>query len=290
METVTFSDPKGFFFEVIKWITPVILFILAYVVNACIQRCKRKKEKSLISEFILSQLDLLQKQVMTQINQNLDCIRRVKSFNEEDLRLYKVTGNQIERIKSISFNDQFEILVIDRLLKKKQKNIDKNKSIKEEFKELFRSIDSHEASLNIIFKNNEDFLRELNVTLKFWNESHIQTIDFLNSLISTQASKDSFFRGFAKIVNDFETNYGINSQNIEIGYTSLAIPLIAHCKKHSYDPRSRFLMRITQKSREAYIQILMLRRNQRESLIESTRLMLGANRTLNSITQVIQDP
>ncbi len=286
METVSFSDPKGFMFEVIQWITPVVLFFLAYVINSWIQGSKRKKEKSLVKELLIHQVSLLKEQILSQEKRNSKCIKQIEDFGQTDLRLAKEPVDYIKKIRSIPFKDQFEILLRDRLKRNKRRLRAHNDNVKKHFNDFQRSIDALETCLNVLYENNLTGIRDINSTMELWNLSHIQTINFKNSLIpSVTNDQDEFYIGFATVIHVFEEKNGKEVQDVSLGYGELVEPLIEHCKSHPRDPRARMLLAFLLESRKAFLQVTATRQNMKEDIDNLTEIIKGEREKLNSLLE-----
>lgn len=286
METVSFSGPNGFIFEVIQWITPVVLFFLAYFINAWIQGGKQKKEKSLLKEFLISQITLLKEQIVSQEEKNLECINQIVAFEITDLRLAKEPVDYIEKIRSIPFKDQFEILLRDRLKSNNRKNSGHNELAKKNYNDFQRSIDVLENCLDALYKNNQTGILEINSTMELWNLSHIQTINFKNSLIPSASNKqDEFYFGFAKVIHEFEVKNGKEVQDVSLGYKELVEPLIEHSKNHSLDPRAVMLLAFLLESRKAFFQVSATRQNMKEDIENITEIIIEERKKLNSLLE-----
>lgn len=219
METNVFINNQDKIWEIIKWITPVFLFFLAYFINEAIGIRKRKKELRIIKALLITQLQQLHQQIQDQIEQNSDCIKRSESFDGMDLRLKRHYGTNIERIRKISFNDIFQILI-----KNPTRRYRKRDYYVERFNKMFRIIDYYDTAILISYTNNDMILRNLNEFLEKWNSSQKQTLNFRNLLVYTlnsqniPISNDIFVSGLVDISNSFETKYGMDVQNLELAF------------------------------------------------------------------------
>lgn len=282
------ADPetKGYLLEVLQWITPVVLFFLAYGINALIQRRKLLKEKRLKKEFLITQMELLCSRIVGQKKQNLNCIRRLDTSEERDLRIYRVTGNYIDRIKGVPFKDLFQIFVLDMVKPNRKRHAEYNQEVKKNFSLFQRSIDFLEPAFATLFENSDSQIKEINEQIAKWGEAHGLIIRYKNSLIpEKEDAKDNFFLGFSAILSHFEKQHGNNVQDINLGYRELVLPLIKYSKIHSRDPRSSILMGFLQDSRAAFIQIEHYRNTLRESHIDYTRSIMKEYRVLNRLLE-----
>ena len=276
--------------EILKWITPVILFFLAYIINEAINRNKKRKELETLKSLLLTNLEQIYDQIADQITANSNCILRLKDFAEQDLRLSRHYSNNIERIKTIPFKDIFQILVKDP--SKKNKN---REYYFERYNELYRILDYYETILKTLIIDNETTLKNLNNALEIWNKSHAQTITFKNMLLSIAKSKklrpsdDSFIAGIVELTYQFIEKYGKNCQNLEVGYNELVIPLVDHSKKHSDDPRSAYLMQLLQESRYAFSETQSIRNYSRSGLEETNETLARLSPKLKAIIEEIKN-
>ena len=278
-------------FEIFKWITPIILFFLGYLVNELIRWRNRIKELKLLRSFLLTQLQQLYQNVKDQIDLNVICIKRLKDFDKKDLRLGRISGNQINRIKQIPFKDIFVILV-QKPLKKKKKGKD---YLLERFNKLHKILDYYDTAISSLYSNNDNIIKNLNNILEKWNQSHSQTTNYKNTLVSINKSTgidygmDKFVTGYNDIIFEFGEKYGNNVQNIEIGYQELVLPLFEHSKKFSNDKRAAYLMQILQVSRRAYLETKSQHNLSRQGLIETTRHLIKFNIEFKNIIEEIEN-
>lgn len=278
-------------FEIFKWITPIILFFLGYLVNELIRWRNRIKELKLLRSFLLTQLQQLYQNVKDQIDLNVICIKRLKDFDKKDLRLGRISGNQINRIKQIPFKDIFVILV-QKPLKKKKKGKD---YLLERFNKLHKILDYYDTAISSLYSNNDNIIKNLNNILEKWNQSHSQTTNYKNTLVSINKSNgidygmDKFVTGYNDIIFEFGEKYGNNVQNIEIGYQELVLPLFEHSKKFSNDKRAAYLMQILQVSRRAYLETKSQHNLSRQGLIETTRHLIKFNIEFKNIIEEIEN-
>ena len=278
-------------FEIFKWITPIILFSLGYLVNELIRWRNRIKELKLLRSFLLTQLQQLYQNVKDQIDLNVICIKRLKDFDKKDLRLGRISGNQINRIKQIPFKDIFVILV-QKPLKKKKKGKD---YLLERFNKLHKILDYYDTAISSLYSNNDNIIKNLNNILEKWNQSHSQTTNYKNTLVSINKSNgidygmDKFVTGYNDIIFEFGEKYGNNVQNIEIGYQELVLPLFEHSKKFSNDKRAAYLMQILQVSRRAYLETKSQHNLSRQGLIETTRHLIKFNIEFKNIIEEIEN-
>lgn len=260
METNYFIGSSDKLFEILKWITPVLLFGLAYFINELIASKKRKRKLKVLKSLLLTQLLELYQHIIDQIKHNSDCITRLETFDTNDVRLARHSGSNIERIRQIPFEDIFQILVNAPAGKKKIRDY-----YIERFSKLFRIIDYYDTSIRTAYQDNDLTIRNLNETLEKWNKSHFQTINFKNMLTTLikinnlQLSADTFVDGFSTIIHEFGEQHGNNVQNLDLAFSEFVLPLIEHSKKHSDDPRSAYLMGLLQESKHAYLETKSIR-------------------------------
>jgi hypothetical protein len=121
METNYYIGISDKLFEILKWITPVILFFLTYFINELIHFRKKRKRLKDLKNLLITHLDTLQKEINDQIEANLNCISSTRDFNNPDVRLSRHYANNLERIKQIPFDEAYQILIKDPSRKYKKK-------------------------------------------------------------------------------------------------------------------------------------------------------------------------
>jgi hypothetical protein len=290
METNYLLGQSDKLFEILKWITPIILFSLGYLVNEWIAFNKRKKDLRVLKSLILTQLQQLYEQVNEQITHNTDCIKRLGTFENNDVRLNRHYGYNIDRIRQIPFKDTFQILVNGPLKKNRKRDYYINR-----FNKLFRLIDYYYAGISSSYLDNDMTIKNLNDTLEKWNLSHAQTTNLKNLLVTTINAKqlppdsDQFVAKYAEIVHQFGLKFGKNVQNLEIGFNELVIPLSELTKKHSGDPRSAYLMGILQESRHAFLETKSQRQNSSAGLTQLNDALIKFNPEFKKIIDELEN-
>jgi hypothetical protein len=254
-----------FLFEIIKWITPVILFFLAYLINELISVCKKKKEKRIFKVLFLTHLAQVLNQIDDLIKANSNCISRLNDFEKTDTRLTIHYSGNIDRIRQLPFKDIYQVLVKDPSRKNRDtRNID---YLIDRYLEIYKILDFCDVIIKSNIIDNQTTINNINKEVAIWNEGHAQLVKFTNTLKTTLRSEniaikdDPFVFGLAEIQNQFLDKNGINKQNIEIAVNEMLVPLINHSKAHSSDQRSLFLMEILIESRNAFLQIRAIKSN-----------------------------
>jgi hypothetical protein len=290
METNVIINDQDKLWEMVKWVTPIVLFFAGYLINEFIRKSIHKKELRVLEDLLLSQLQQLHQQVVDQTEHNSDCIHKSQSFDENDIRLKRHYGTNIERIRKIPFKDIFQILVNDPIRRFKKRDY-----YVERFNKLFRIIDYFESGISSSYINNDMIIRNLNEFLEKWNQSQKQILNFRNLLVSTlnsqniPISNDSFLFDLVETIKGFENKYGKDIQNLELAFNEYIVPLIELTKKYSNDTRSAYLMGILQESKHAYIETSAQRKLCSDELIELNNSLLKFNPELNKIIEEIKN-
>lgn len=290
METNVYFNNQDKIWELINWLTPVILFFSGYFLNEWVRKRNQNKELRILKSLLLTQFQQLFSQVNDQIENNFDCITKSETFDNNDLRLNRHYGTNIERIKKIPFKDLFQILVNEPAQKFKKRDY-----YIERFNKLFRIIDYFESSIASSYTNNDLILRNLNEFLEKWNNSQKQILNFRNLSVSTLNShqipikNDAFVSAFVFVSKAFEDKYSKDIQNLEIAYNDFILPLIAFAKEYSSDPRSAYLMGILQESKHAFLETKAQRLTWSNELRNLNDSLSKFNPELNKINEEIKN-
>lgn len=290
METNVYLNNHDKIWELLNWLTPVVLFFIGYFINEWVKNRNQKKELKILKSLLLTQLQQLFNQVNDQIENNADCIKRSESSDENDVRLKRHSGSNIERIRNIPFKDLFQILVNEPSQKSKNRYY-----YIERFNKLFRIIDYYDLSIKSSYGNNDIILRNLNEFREKWNNSQKQILHFRNLLVSTLNSQripianNSFVSTFVNICEAFEEKYGKDIQNLDLAYNEFIISLIAFSKEYSNDPNSAFLMSMLQESKHAYLETKAQRLTLSIELKDLNKSLSKFNPELNKIIEEINN-
>lgn len=272
-----FQNQGNFLFELIKWLTPVLLFILAYIINELIKQTKRKKNLSKLKDFFFVNLKAITKQSEAQIKQNIDCIKRLKNNQETDIKIRKISGNHLKRLNEIKFDDLFEIFILRRKGKSKK---DENFKL---FYDLNNNIDFIETSTPTLFESNIEAISHITLIGNQWNTTLKQISNFRN-IVALEYNRnlpnsnvDPFADGFITLYDDFNKLDKVTVNNFYNVQHQLIIPLINHSQQFPPDSRAQFLIQLCSSVNILFDTIIHARYQNRKFLTLTTRALMKTN-------------
>lgn len=281
------SVDSNFIIELIKWITPVLLFIAAYIVNKWIKRGNRRKQLKKIKNYFITILKALVKQNSAQIKQNIDCITRLKNYQTNNIKINKVASNSLKRISDIGFDDLFEIFVLNG-----KKNLSKDESHKI-FYDLNNNIDFIEASIPSLFESNIETISNLTQIGNKWNLTFQNIVDFRNKVAldynrnMMPETTDKFADGFINAYDQYISMPKSEVDNFNNAHQKLIIPLINHARLFHVDPRANILLQFCTTMNILHESILDQRYQHRKFLILSTRGIIKTNSELKKFLKTL---
>jgi len=243
------------FFEIAKWITPVVLFFLGLGFNKLSERLKENRRLLKVESYFYELLYSLSARISQEQEIIVDCINRFKDWNMNNLALNQSSSRVLDRILEIKQEDLFKIFVL-------RKKGERELNIKD-YKALNSIIDYLSLTFPHILSANKKEIKELNIFRNNWNSAHLATTVYHNELIglNLENSDDSFLNGFIELVKSFnEKNQ--STENIDLAVQKLVIPLKNLCKAYSIDIRSTKLMTLCEESTLAFREIKSIRESQ----------------------------
>ncbi len=221
-------------------LTPILIFILGYIVNEIIKKINEKKRLKDLEKYFRQLIQLLNKPLNKQIKNFLKFSHSLKEKKEQLLVLDDVTNFHVEQIREISNQDLYTIYIKNKnggislrteLYGKLRANIDfidqVKKSIRDYFPMFWGKYDKYQQD----YKINID-------TISNWFQNMIS-----ENINSFGGQQDAFLKEFDNIISKWQS-----SKNIGIGLTDMYVtkvkfiePLRDLCRKYFSDPRSMII-------------------------------------------------
>lgn len=264
------------YFEIIKWITPVVLFFLGLGFNKISEKLKENRRLRKVELYFYELLESLDSLVTQETEIINDCIYRLKDWQKNNVVLNQSSSRVLDRILEINQEDLFKIFALRKRGKKEQKIKD--------YKQLNGIIDYLSLTFTHIRIANKKEIEQINRHLVDWNSAHLKTTQFHNELISmdNKTNTDSFLDGFISAISNFNEEHK-GTQNIELALDKLIIPLKKICQKHSEDLRASKLMTLLEESTLAFREIKQIRESHSEFLLSVTTDLIVNQKTLNEL-------
>lgn len=267
----------------LQWLTPVVLFIAAYLVNNLLKKINRKKQLNNLNNYFQTTLNALIKQNNSQINLNIDCINRVKNFHENEIIIKQVAGNSIKRINEINFDDLFELFVLNAK--------DKDDNIKL-FHDLNNNLDYIETATPSLFSANLNITSALTNIGNQWNSVFEKILELRNTLALSHNLNQpngvdvNFIHGFLGIYDLAMKQEKELTHNFYNSHHKLIFPLIDFSKKFPQDPAAKALIQLCASINIFYETIIHIRQQHRKFLIQITRGLIKANIELKRFKRI----
>src|SRR5665647_2186686 len=91
--------------------TPILIFILGYIINEKIKNCHEKKRLYELEEYLKSSIGILKEPLNKQIEELLKFSNSLKEKKETHLYLDHLASFDVEQIKEISSKDLYKIFI-----------------------------------------------------------------------------------------------------------------------------------------------------------------------------------
>lgn len=217
-------------------LTPILIFILGYIINEVIKNCNEKKRLRELERYFKKLIELLNKPLNKQKEEFLKFSHSLKERKEKLLILEDVTNFHVEQIREISNKDLYTIFIKNKkgslaskteLYGTLRANIDfidqVKKSIRDDFPMFRRKYDKYQQD----YKLNIDTISVL-----------FQSI--VSDNINSFGKPDLFLMEFNNIISNWQAlkNTGTEYKDMYVTKNKFIEPLRDLCRKYFANARS----------------------------------------------------
>jgi len=271
-------------FEIIKWLTPVALFFLGFLIKWFISRIKDCYQRKNLRAFIFSSVKELVKKNHSQINEIKKCIEYLKNVDDSNILITKVCGIDGTYIREIKPLDYYTLFI----LKNKTKKENKFKS----YRNLMDNLIYIEELNNMVFTENRTVVNRIMLFMERFSEYHKNFIEVfnekkkLNNVEKIIKGSDPFLDQIGDIQNKFREKYKPPISMPSIIFEFIIKPITNICKKFSADERVTDIFQPIQNAKLCFDRISFERNHHADYLQEIIKAFEEANKT---ITDSIND-
>jgi hypothetical protein len=275
------------FFEIIKWITPVILFFLGFIINGLFKKynnCRGRKRKR---KFILYTVKSLIQKNKVQSDQIKACIENLKEIDNTEIIIARVTGNELRNLKEISSIDFYELFY------SKRKGSDEQKL--KELTNFQDRIDFLEDFYDSFYKSNHETFNRIISHYELFNQSYRELIKQVNQFVAHniqhnyQKGQDLLIEEVSRIIKEIPSKYGKIIDHISDLYNGVFMPVKDHCKSNKDNPKSTVLLNILQDGEAAYLTIDYNRKNEVKILENKLCQLNEVDNDLKDLIKKLED-
>ena len=222
-------------------ITPILLFILGYIINRLIENNKENKRLKELEKYFKSSIELLKKPLELQQKAFVKTSKILKEKKEQHIILEDVTNFHVNLIKEISNKDLYTIFIINKkgaieektqLYAKLRASIDYIDNLKvtykKDFEKFWKSYDTNQQEYK---KNIEVTDQAFGDMISQSNPSSIQRDEFLHAVDEIRFK----WMSFKKTDVEFMDMYIAKELYLE--------PLRELCKINMHDPRASLILK-----------------------------------------------
>lgn len=222
-------------------LTPILIFILGYIINKLIENNKEKKRLIELEEYFRESIYLLKKPVNKQKQAFIDVSHKLKEQKEQHIILDYSPNFHVDQIKVISNKDLYTIFI-----KNKKGSISEKTLLYGKLKAGIDYIDNLKVSFKSDFlrfwesydKNQQEYKRNIEITdeafAKMVSQSRHPSMQ--NDLLLPALDKIRLkWMGFKKEGFEFTDMYIAKEMYIN--------PVRELCKENMHDPRAAFIMK-----------------------------------------------
>lgn len=265
-------------FEIIKWLTPVFLFFLGFIINELFSRRKNYIERKYRREFIFFNIRSLIRRNENQVNEIKSCISRLADPNDTNIIVTRVTGNELVDLKELKPTEFYTIFYL-------KNKCDKTSNL-EQFRHFRDSLDYIDTFYYYLFESNRDAFKRIISHYEDFNKSYLQFINLMNAFLienninKIEKGQDSFIDSLATIVDSVYEKYGNVVEKITIMFDEVIIPSKALCKIHSGNIRAHKLLSIILEAQKTFLEIEIRRKHEIEDLTNKSNGLESMNKKL----------
>jgi hypothetical protein len=247
-------------FEIIKWITPVILFFLGFIINGLFRRfnnCSARKRKR---KYIFHTVKSLIQKNKVQGDQIEVCIRNLEEIDNTEILITKVSGNELRNLREISSSEYYELFF------SKRRGASETKLT--ELTNFQDRIDFLEDFYGSFYKSNHESFERIIKQYDLFNQSYRELIKQVNGFVSHNIQKeykkdqDLLVKEVSKIIHEIPSKYGKIIDHISDLYNGVFLTVKEQCKANKSNPKSIILLNILQDGDSAYLTIDYNRKNE----------------------------
>lgn len=257
---------------------PLIVFFLGLLFIPLIERLKKNWKLKMLELYYNELISYLIPQVKKQIQEIEKCLKDIDNFDQNSFTLARISGSSISSLDKLNNEDLFRIFILRRLRRYKDKISD--------FKNLNEFTNYFKEALPHLFHSNEKAIDLYDKYRLDWNDSQNTIVDVYNNFITTnnangiKKGNDKFVDNLCLIFDNFFDKYGIDVQNIKLGYEEFVNPLIEFSKNNSVDYRSYYLLSALQTAGHSFKEMMTIREDHREFLTLTSNDMTLINNKL----------
>ncbi|MDQ6722779.1 MAG: hypothetical protein M3Z01_00730 [Thermoproteota archaeon] len=223
-------------------LTPILLFILGYIINKQIENRKESRRIKDLEEYLIRNLEILKEPLQKQIKSLLNLSHSLKEKKEQHFYLDDIVSFNVAQIKAIDNKDLYTIFIKDKkgslskkieLFGRLRANIDYIHEVKHKMKEDFV----------IFWEKYDKYQQEFRGNME-------QTDWEFNSMISNSQSnslaQDLFLSNLNNIRLKWATSApdGKDYRDMFVAKTEYLQPLKILCVQNNRDPRAPFILRL----------------------------------------------
>ena len=268
-------------FEIFKWITPVILFFLGFIINSLFKKYNNRRDRKRKRKFIFHTTNSLIQKNKVQSDQIKACIENLK-----EIIISRVSGNELRNLKEIASIDYYELFY------SKRKGSDEQKL--KELTNFQDRIDFLEDFYDSIYMSNHETFDRIISHYEVFNQSYRELIKQVNGFVTQniqnkyQKGQDLLIEEVSKIIHEIPSKYGKIIDHISDLYNGVFLPVKEQCKANKDNPRSTVLLNIVQDGESAYLTIDYNRMNEVKLLENKFNQLSEVNNDLKDLTKKLE--
>ncbi len=231
-------------------LTPILIFILGYIINKMIENHKEKRRLVELEEYFKRCIELLEKPLNKQKKEFIKLSHSLKHEKQQHIYLGSVTNFHVERIKEISSKDLYTIFI-----RNKKGNIFEKTDL---YEKLLASIDTIHIVKNS-FKDDYLLLKESHYKYQQKYNKNLEMTDKLFYKMFSESKKPSLKEDlFLSKIEEIRLGWS-SSKKEGYHYTDMYVakqmylePIKDLCKESMRDPRSAEILEYIMLSIYAY--------------------------------------
>jgi hypothetical protein len=222
-------------------LTPILIFILGYIINKIIENNKERRRLKELEEYFIQSINLLQKPVNKQKQAFIDVSHKLKEKKEQHIILDYSPNFHVDQVREINNKDLYTIFI-----KNKKANISEKTALYGRLKAGIDYIDNLKISFKNDFlrfwesydKNQQEYKRNIEITDEAFAEmvSQSRHPSMQNDLLLPALDQIRLkWMSYKKEGYEFYDMYIAKEMYIN--------PVRELCKENMHDPRAVFIMK-----------------------------------------------